>query len=96
MADSPEFHRLSQFMKLADKMVDDASKTQIAEAARILALQVGHYQRKFGALPIDETMELLHVPALSKEQAGWVADGLEILAAVIAIAPEDDQKELTH
>ena len=68
MAESPEFHRLSQFMKLADKMVDDASKGQIAEAARILALQVGHYQRKFGALPIDETIELLHVPALSKEQ----------------------------
>ena len=83
-------------MKLADKMVDDASKTQIAEAARILALQVGHYQRKFGALPIDETMELLHVPALSKEQAGWVADGLEILVAVIATAPEDDQKEFIH
>ena len=96
MSESPEFHRLSKFMKLIEKMVGDASKAQLAETARILALQIGHYQRKFGALPIDETMELLHVPALSKEQAGWVADGREILAAVIAIAPEDDPKELTH
>ena len=77
-------------------MVDDASKALIAEAARVLALQVGHYQRKFGVLPINETMELLSVAALSKEQAGWVADGLEILVAVIAIAPGDDEKEIIH
>jgi hypothetical protein len=97
MSESPEFHRLSKFMKLIDNMLNDASKAQIAEAARILSLQVGHYQRKFGVLPIDVTLELLHVPALSKEQAGWVADGLEIFAAVIAIAPKDDEpKQVTR
>ena len=45
MSESPEFRRLSKFMKLIDKMVDDASKAQIAEAARLLALQIGHYQQ---------------------------------------------------
>lgn len=54
MSESKAFHRLRQFMRLTDKMVDDASKNQIAEAARILALQISHYQRKFGVLPIDE------------------------------------------
>lgn len=97
MSESKAFHRLRQFMRLTDKMVDDGSKNQIAEAARILALQIGHYQRKFGALPIDETMQLLNTAALTEEQAGWVADGLEILTAVIAIAPNDDEsKQVTH
>ena len=98
MSESKAFHRLSQFLRLTDKMVDDVSKSQIAEAARILALQIGHYQRKFGSLPLDETMNLLTAESLTEEEAGWVADGLELLAAVIAVTPDDDQlsQHLTH
>jgi hypothetical protein len=89
MGDSPVFHRLHQIMTLTDRMTEEISKEKLAEVARILALQVGHYQRKFGVLAIDETLELLNMPSLTEEQAGWVADGLENLAAIIATAPDD-------
>jgi hypothetical protein len=44
-ADLPGF---KQYNKLADWLIDEASKDQLAECARLLALNVAHYQRKFG------------------------------------------------
>ena len=84
-------------MTLTDRMIEETSKEKLSEAARILALHLGHYQRKFGALPMDETLELLNIASLTEEQAGWVSDGLENLAAVIATAPDDEEPHgVTH
>ena len=80
MAKTTGYGRLAQFMKLTDKMIDEASKDAIAEAARILALQVGHYQRKCGAASFEESIALLETETLNDDEAGWVADGLEHLA----------------
>lgn len=76
-------------------MIDQASKDALAEAARMLAVQVGHYQRKFGNLPFDEAMELLENESLDEEQAGWVADGLEVLAVAIASVKDDQEPPAT-
>ena len=57
----------------------------------MLAVQVGHYQRKFGAISLDETMDLLESDGLSEEQAAWMADGLENLA--VALASIDDEEQ---
>ena len=56
-----------------------------------LAIQVGHYQRKFGALPLEDAIDLLETKALNEDQAAWVADGLENLAVAIASVKDDDQ-----
>ena len=84
------YGRLAEFTKLTDKMIYEASKDAIAEAARMLAIQVGNYQRKFGALPLEDVMELLEAKTLDEDQAGRVADGLENLAMAIASVKDDD------
>jgi len=84
MLDLTGYGRLGQLSKLTDRMINDASKEAIATAASILAIQVGHYQRKFGNIPLDEAMDLLEAEGLSEDQAGWVADGLENLAVVLS------------
>ncbi len=83
------YGRLAEFTKLTDKMIDEASKEALAQAARMLAIQIGHYERKFGVLPLDDAMDLLEAEALSEDQAGWVADGLENLAVAIASVLDD-------
>lgn len=90
MLDLTGYGRLAQLSKLTDRMINDASKEAIATAGSILAIQVGHYQRKFGVIPLDEAMDLLDAEALSEEQAGWVADGLENLAMVLSSVKDEE------
>ena len=59
MLDLTGYGRLAEFIKLKDKMIGEASKDAIAEAARMLAIQVGHYERKFGVIPLEESMKLM-------------------------------------
>jgi hypothetical protein len=90
MSDSSGYERFTDFLKLTDKMIDDAPKDAIAEAARILAMQIGHYQRKFGVLPFEEAIDLLEKETLDDDEAGWIADGLEALAVAIASVKGED------
>jgi hypothetical protein len=94
MLDLTGYGRLAEFIKLTDRMINDASKDAIVNAARMLAIQVGHYQRKFGTLPLEDAIELLETETLNEDQAGWVADGLENLAVAIA-SVKDDEKAST-
>jgi hypothetical protein len=52
------------FYELADRLIADASKDDVAEAARLLALNVAHYQLKYGALPIDDFADMLRAHAV--------------------------------
>jgi len=91
MLDLTGYGRLAELTKLTDKMISEASKGAIVDAARMLAIQVGHYQRKFGALPLEDAIELLETEALNEDQAAWMADGLENLAVAIASVKDDEQ-----
>jgi hypothetical protein len=84
------YGRLTEFTKLTDKLIYEASKDAVADAARMLAIQVGNYQRKYGALPLDDAMALMEAATLDEEQAARVADGLENLAMAIASVKDDD------
>ena len=95
MLDLTPYGRLAEYVKLTDKMIGAASKDALAEAARMLSIQVAHYQRKFGVLPFDEAMDLLETESLNEEQAGWVADGLETLAVAIASVKDDVEAPTT-
>ena len=91
MLDLTGYGRLAELTKLTDRMTAEASKEAIIAAARLLALQVGQYQRKFGALPLEDAMELLETKSLGEAQAGWVADGLENLAEAVASVKDDER-----
>ena len=88
---SPKFDRLAQFLKLTDRMIEDATRDQLVDALNLLATQVGHYQRKCGVLPFDEAIDLLEAQSLTNEQAGWIADGLENMAVALATVTGEDE-----
>jgi len=91
MAVSPEFDRLAQFVRLTDRMIEDATREQLVDALELLAAHVGHYQRRYGTLPLDEAIDLLEAETLTDEQAGWVADGLENVAVAIATVSGEEE-----
>lgn len=72
------------YWELADRMVADATKEQLAETARILALQAAHYARRYGDLPLPDMQALLSATRLDAEMVQLLRDGAEALVAVLA------------
>jgi hypothetical protein len=44
-----------EYYNLADQLIEKSSKDNIAETARLLALNVAHYWSRYGELPLEET-----------------------------------------
>lgn len=72
-----------QYYKLADQLIENACKDDIAETARLLALNVAHYQSTYGELPLDETLAMIGMDEPNEEQAKLMAEGMEILVGVL-------------
>lgn len=57
----------------------------VAETARILALNSAHYQSKFGELPLDETLAMLHTNRQNEAQLAMLVSGMETLVGVLGM-----------
>lgn len=90
MLDLTGYGRLAKLTALTDRMINDASREALATTARMLALQLGHYQRLHGTVQFEEAMNLLESRGLTEAQAGLVADGLEVLGMALATVKEED------
>jgi len=80
MADLSEFN---EYYKLAETLIDQADKEQVAECARLLALNLAHYQGKYGDIPLDETLAILDAEEPNDDQAKLLADGMKNLVGLL-------------
>ena len=80
MADLSGFQ---QYYKLADLLIEQASKEQLAECARLLALNLAHYQGRFGEIPLEDTVAILDATEPNEEQEVLLRDGMEILVGLL-------------
>ncbi len=76
----PELERFEQLCRLADKLIADASKDDVAEAARILALDLAQCRARYGELPAAEYVSLPAVDSLTPELAKTLADGASFIS----------------
>lgn len=90
MLDLTGYGRLANLSTLTDRMINDASRDALVTASRLLALQVAHFQRLHGHLPLDENIDLLESKGLTEAQADRMADGLEVLAMALASVRDDE------
>ncbi len=70
---------LSHLYDLSEQLVEKASKEDVAECARQLALIVTHYKMKFGEIPLDETLVMVDIDKPNQEQIEILVDGMELL-----------------
>jgi len=73
----------AQYYKLADQLIEKVSKEDIAECARLMALNVAHYQSMYGELLLDETLAMINLDKPNEEQLQMLTDGMEIFAGVL-------------
>jgi hypothetical protein len=74
---------LGQYYKLADQLIERSSKDDIAECARLLALNVAHYQSKYGELPLNETLGMIGMSKPNEAQIQLLKAGTEILVGML-------------
>jgi hypothetical protein len=71
------------YYKLADMLIEKATKEEVAECARLLALNLAHHQARHGEIPLEEMLALLDTAEPNEEQARFLADGMETLVGVL-------------
>ena len=75
---------LSHLYNLTDQLVEKASKQELAETARLLAVNLSHYQMKYGELPLDETLAMIAIEKPNAEQTEMLVNGMSNLVGVLA------------
>ena len=96
MADMTLFR---QYIDLADQMIANSTKDDIAETARLLAMNLAHYQSKFGDMPLEETLAVLNVDRPNESQLHLLVSGMENLVGVLGMVREGgfgDEVEVIH
>jgi hypothetical protein len=81
---NPTFQEFSAYWQLSEELIAGATKEDLAEAARILAMQAAHYARKFGELPIPDMTQLL-ANAADEGSVAFLRDGTEALVGILAM-----------
>lgn len=80
MADQSD---LQQYYRLANILIEQAGKEQLAQCARLLALNLAHYQGKFGEMALEDTLAILDATEPNDEQEVLLRDGMEILVGLL-------------
>lgn len=80
MADPSEFE---QYYKLANMLFEQATKEQLAECARLLALNLALYQGLYGEVPLGDTLSILDATEPNDKQLELLATGMETLVGVL-------------
>jgi hypothetical protein len=82
---NPIFDEFRAYWELSEEMIAGATKEDLAEVARILAMQSAHYARKYGELPIPDLAHLLLTTTVDDDSVGLLRDGTEALVGVLAM-----------
>lgn len=77
-----EFHA---YWKISEELIAGASKDDLAEVARILALQAAQYARKYGELQLPDLAGLLTASSLDEQNLGLLRDGTVALVGVLGM-----------
>lgn len=78
-------YKLKDYHELAKQIMAVADKTGIEEAAQVLAVHFGYYQRRNGKVPMEETLAALHGDEPVAEQLADLSEGSQSLLAVLCL-----------
>lgn len=80
MADLQSF---GEYMKVEAELMKLATKEDVLEAARLLALNLAHYELKYGEIPLDDVLATLATNHPNDEQVELLNKGMENLIGML-------------
>ena len=93
MPDTNKLAKLQEYHALVKQVLAVADKEVVEEVARVLAVHIGRYQRRYGSVPLEETLGTLRAEKPPDDQIADLAEGMQTLVAVLMLATgvADDQ-----
>ena len=88
--------QFQQYLKVTDQLTSVATKEDLAECARLLAINIAHYQSKYGQLPLDETLAMAYADTPNQTQLDLMARGLETLLGVLGGIVQGFDEKTSH
>jgi hypothetical protein len=88
--------RFNQYLTLADQLLSVSSKEEIAECARLLAINVAHYQSVYGDLTLDATLNAAYADQPNQAQIDLMTSGMETLVGVLGGLTSDITQSISH
>ena len=79
-----ELDDFAAYNRLADSLIEHTTKDQLADVARLLALNCGYYQTRFGDVPQDVLQRMVKAEALEPETATLLVKGMQNLISALA------------
>ena len=87
------------YARLADQLMSKATKEQLADVARLLALNIGYYHEKYGDVPQKTLVGMVGAETLNDESQRLLLHGMQNLVSALAEAmgiAEDGGEEVQH
>jgi len=79
-----EVERFAAHARVADELIDRATKEQLADVARLLALNCEDYQTKCGDVPQEVLLRMVKAEKIDGETAPVLLSGMQNLVAALA------------
>jgi hypothetical protein len=79
-----ELDDFAAYSRLADSLIERTTKEQLADVARLLALNCGYYQTRFGDVPQDVLLRMVRAEDLDPETATLLVTGMQNLISALA------------
>lgn len=96
LTEIPDPAQFKQFLQVADRMIELADKEQMADCARLLALDVAHYEMRYGGLPLEAILATTDSDQLSGQQVELVARSMVTMARVLGNVLQGFEAQVTH
>lgn len=78
-----DMNLFNQYLTLADRLAKVATKEDLAECAKLLAINIAHYESIHGVIPLDETLEMVYTDEPNQAQIDLMTRGMETLVGVL-------------
>ena len=89
MPDSPDLESSRQHFHLAEHLIAQSTKAEIAEVARLLAINCAHYESKYGEQLLDQTIDFASQDKPGPATAKLLNQGMQTLCGVLAYVTGD-------
>lgn len=91
MSDLADFERYDCFSELTDRLLEQLPAEAIANAIRLLAMNVAHYQTRYNKRLLGESLRMMNGAAAGEfddETVAVMSSGMEILANALALSTD--------
>ena len=86
-------NNFTPYARLDDELIEKATKGELADVARLLALNIGYYHEKYCDVPQEDLLGMVRAETLNDESKRLLLHGMQNLVSALAEVMGIDYEE---